>query len=82
MWQPLLCPCLEDTQVCCSGPRPGLVIVATTGLRLTLLLPLNLSMCGPHEQDSAPVSRTQLATTATPSLPGVAPGRVGWGPGW
>ncbi|KAI1234028.1 hypothetical protein IHE44_0003738 [Lamprotornis superbus] len=66
----------RNTQVCCSGPRPGLVIVATTGLRLTLFLPLNLSTCGPHEQDSAPMSRTQLATTATPSLPGVAPGKT------
>lgn len=28
------------------------------------------------------MSRTWLITTATPSLPSVAPGRVGWGPGW
>lgn len=60
----------RNTRVCCSGPRPGLVTVATTGLRLTLLPPLNLSVRGP-------MSRTRLITTATPSLPGVAPGRAG-----
>lgn len=65
----------RNTRVCCSGPRPGLVTVATTGLRLTLLPPLNLSVRGP-------TSRTRLVTTATPSLPGVAPGRAGRGPGW
>lgn len=43
----------KNTQVCCSGPKLGLVTVATTGLQLVLLLPLNLSMRGPREQDSA-----------------------------
>lgn len=65
----------RNTRVHCSGPRPGLVTVAITGLQLRLVLPLNLSVCGP-------TSRTRLCHHCHPSLPGVAPGRAGWGPGW
>uniref|UniRef100_A0A674GS00 Rho-GAP domain-containing protein n=1 Tax=Taeniopygia guttata TaxID=59729 RepID=A0A674GS00_TAEGU len=45
VWQPCHARAQRNTRVCCSGP--GLVTVATTGLRPTLLLPLKLSRTRP-----------------------------------